>query len=215
MQAMVVVLAGICSASAKEHGDRLRGAASDRLKKLDGEAFIVNDADAGDETKGLLNPKSSSTSQGLGASADCALYQFTDLADLKEAVDLYISENCHEHGGNSTCAAGQKYGWPINAWCVSGVTDMSALFSFKEDFNEDISSWDTSSVTRMAKMFKVAKQFDSDISGWNVSQVRTFGGMFNNATAFARDISGWNFHPRASMNRMFYGADLFNQNLCK
>ena len=51
-------------------------------------------------------------------------------------------------------AAELKHG-AIADWDVSGITDMSRLFSDLGNFNADISSWDTSSVTDMSRMFEV------------------------------------------------------------
>ena len=50
------------------------------------------------------------------------------------------------------------YGWPIGAWCVGDVTDMTSVFSGDrnanlQSFNEDISEWDVSKVTTMNNMF--------------------------------------------------------------
>jgi len=62
-------------------------------------------------------------------------------------VDAYIADN----SASSTTAI--TYGWPINSWCVSKITDMSNLFDSKDTFNEDISDWDVSKVTNMRGMF--------------------------------------------------------------
>ena len=50
--------------------------------------------------------------------------------------------------------AEKKYG-PIAGWDVSGVTDMSQLFTEFKNFNADISNWNTSGVTDMSWMFFV------------------------------------------------------------
>ena len=64
----------------------------------------------------------------------------------------------------SGCVIGQKYGWPMNTWCVSKITDMYMsditdmwlVFNGASTFNEDLSSWNTSSVTDMGLMFSGA-----------------------------------------------------------
>ena len=74
---------------------------------------------------------------------------------LYNAVRDYVSQDC---ANNNNCAVAQRYGWPMNSWCVGSVTDMSDLFSFMSTFNEDISvsGWDTSSVENMMQsMFDV------------------------------------------------------------
>ena len=41
----------------------------------------------------------------------------------------------------------------IDLWDVSLITDMSALFEGKANFNTDIYTWDVSNVTNMQSMF--------------------------------------------------------------
>ena len=70
---------------------------------------------------------------------------FTTKDELKTAAVEYNAD---------VTAAELKYG-AIADWDVSGITDMSSLFSGFSNFNADISSWDTSSVTDMSYMFHV------------------------------------------------------------
>ena len=58
-----------------------------------------------------------------------------------------------EYNSNADAAIA-KYG-PIACWDVSGVTDMSHLFSNLRNFNADISGWDTSGVMDTNHMFYV------------------------------------------------------------
>ena len=69
---------------------------------------------------------------------------FTDPFALRAAARAL------EHGSPY---ATSKYG-PIDCWDVSGITNMSGLFSGLEGFNGNISSWDTSAVTDMSRMFE-------------------------------------------------------------
>ena len=63
-------------------------------------------------------------------------YTFKSKKELKEAINLWF-ENQEE------CI--KKYGH-ISYWDVSNITDMSWLFSYRTDFNEDISRWNVSNV---------------------------------------------------------------------
>ena len=70
---------------------------------------------------------------------------FTSKDSLKKAVKAF---------NKKPAEAEKKYG-PIAGWDVSGITDMSYLFSYLSDFNADISNWNTSGVTDMSWMFFV------------------------------------------------------------
>ena len=101
-------------------------------------------------------------------------------------------------------------GVSISDWDVSGVTDMSYLFSNymggvftnARGFNTDISRWDVSSVTNMYRMFDYAQSFNGDLSNWDVSSVTNMGYMFYYASSFDGDLSSWN---TANANNNAYG----------
>ena len=71
------------------------------------------------------------------------------------------------------------------------ITDASGMFSYHEDFNQNLSWWDTSSVTNMSNTFRGAKVFDQDISSWDTSSVTNMDRMFNDSKVFNQDISTW------------------------
>ena len=119
----------------------------------------------------------------LAAAAEC----FADRAELKTAVDQYVSQNC---ANNSNCNVGQIYGWPMNSWCVGSVTNMYQLFLGMDTFNEDISAWDVSNVVNMMSMFRFASSFNGDLSSWITSSLQGMNSMFDGATAFESDLSG-------------------------
>ena len=97
--------------------------------------------------------------------------------------------------------------------CTTGVTDMSRMFIFNDDFNGDISGWDTSSVTTMKYMFNFAYAFNGDISGWDTSSVTDMTGMFASAKSFNQDIGRWNTAQVTDMSYMFKDASAFNQDI--
>jgi surface protein len=98
------------------------------------------------------------------------------------------------------------YGYPMDRWDVSQVTDMSSLFSTRYSFNEYIGSWDVSNVTNMNRMFCYANEFNQDIRSWNVSNVTDMSEMFRDTTAFNQAIGSWDVSSVKDMSFMFYGA---------
>ena len=96
---------------------------------------------------------------------------------------------------------------------LSGVTNMSHMFSGAEAFNGTIGSWNTSSVTDMSYMFYDAWAFDSPIGSWNTSSVTDMSNMFHWALSFNRTLDSWNTSSVTDMSYMFYEAYTFNQPL--
>ncbi len=98
----------------------------------------------------------------------------------------------------------------LSSWNTSSVTDMSSMFYSADSFNGDISGWDTSSVTDMSSMFYGASAFNGDLSPWDTSSVTDMSRMFNNAFVFNGDVSTWDTSSVTDMSRMFEGAFRFN-----
>ena len=92
----------------------------------------------------------------------------TSKDELKTAAQAYNTDHN---------AAIETYG-PIAGWDVSGITDMSEVFSNLQNFNADISSWDTSKVTNMQNMFYGASAFNQPLS-FDTSSVTTMVNMFS------------------------------------
>ena len=101
----------------------------------------------------------------------------------------------------------------IGNWVLSGATNLNMMFAENTAFNGAIGNWDVSGVTDMGSMFLGATSFNQDIGGWDVSNVNNMEGMFNNATAFNQDIGNWDVSLVSSMNGMFWNATAFDQNL--
>jgi len=96
---------------------------------------------------------------------------------------------------------------------VSGVTNMSNMFSGAHLFNANLAAWDVSNVTTMAGMFGNAMQFNADLSGWNVSNVTSMNSMFSGASAFNADLGNWNVANVTNMSAMFNSANSFDADL--
>ena len=92
------------------------------------------------------------------------------------------------------------------------VTDMSRMFFYTNEFNQDIGGWDTSNVTNMAEIFRESV-FNRDIGGWNTSNVTNMRFMFAGTSAFNRDIGAWDTSNVTTMQLMFEWASAFNQDI--
>ena len=101
----------------------------------------------------------------------------------------------------------------LSGWDVSGVTDMAGMFQFASDFNGNVSGWDVSGVTDMAGMFQFASDFNGNVSGWDVSGVTDMRDMFSGAAAFNGNVSGWDVSGVTDMANMFGSASDFNSDL--
>lgn len=101
----------------------------------------------------------------------------------------------------------RTYGWPINRWDVSMMTDLSTVFAHLSNFNEDIKDWDTSNAKKMVGMFYKASSFNRDISSWNMEKVENMTLMFTKASAFNQDISCWNTKNVKETFHTFTGAN--------
>ena len=122
---------------------------------------------------------------------------------IREAVRLWRHDQAQ---------ATEKYNH-INKWNTSQVTDMSKLFYYYKEFNDNISEWDMSNVTNMSGMFFKASSFNRNVSEWDVSNVTDMCGMFHAASSFNQDISEWDVSNVTNMSYMFYGASSFNQDV--
>ena len=168
-------------------------------------------------TLGDCSPTNQPTSQPTNEAERKLCFETNDR--LKSAVDEYIGQDCYQSCYYNTfdcsnyndCNVARQYGWPINSWCVSEVTDMSDLFSVTDtSFNGDISNWDTSNVLNMDRMFSGATSFNGDISNWDTSSVLSMAYMFKSAASFNGDISNWDVSSVSSTRAMFFKATAFN-----
>jgi len=128
-------------------------------------------------------------------------YPMKDSEELREAVKLWLGDKSK---------AITKYGH-ISLWDTSKVTDMSFMFWWDSNFNDDIGGWDTSNVTNMCTMFRGATNFNQDIGGWDTSKVTDMMFMFRDATKFNSDIGEWDTSKVTYMRFMFSDATKFNK----
>ena len=133
---------------------------------------------------------------------------FESTEELREAVKQYINKD-HFDVDLAT-----QYGWPINKWNVSLVTDFSEVFA-NSKINEDLSDWDVSGATSMAMMFWHADHLeDGGLWKWDVRNVQTMERMFLGASKFNGDLNDWDTRSLTNTMGMFWKASKFNQDLC-
>ena len=99
----------------------------------------------------------------------------------------------------------------INNWNVANVLNMTNMFA-NTSFNQPLSGWNVSKVTNMIGMF-IGTPFNQPINNWNVSGVTSMSNMFLNNSSFNQPLSGWNVSGVYQMNGMFNNATNFNQDL--
>ena len=127
------------------------------------------------------------------------------VTDFKAGGDTAVSEYENQK-------IEQTYG-EIEKWNTSQVDDMSNMFYFAWDFNENISNWNTSNVTNMSNMFYNTRVFNQDIGNWNTSKVTNMEYMFMQNWVFNQDIGGWDTGSVSNMSNMFNNARVFNQDI--
>jgi len=76
--------------------------------------------------------------------ANLSFQSFNDGDELRAAVDSVIEAGIWKAWSEPA----YTYGYPMNTWDVSKVTDFSWVFAHV-NFNDDISDWDVSSATDM------------------------------------------------------------------
>ena len=104
----------------------------------------------------------------------------------------------------------------INNWDVSTITVMSNMFNNATSFNQPLNNWDVSNVEQMVSMFAGATNFDGSLAGWVLTELQSAFQMFINTDAFNQNIDDWDFTANTgsiNMERMFFEADAFNQPL--
>lgn len=99
--------------------------------------------------------------------------------------------------------------WGNNAWdyfarAFKGCSNLTILA---------IDAPNLSNVNNMSEMFFYASNFNDNINHWNVSNIIITDNMLNNAISFNQPINSWNVSNVVSMNGMFAGATSFNQPL--
>jgi surface protein len=110
---------------------------------------------------------------------------------------------CTNFNGTIAGSAGLN---PLSAY------NMSYMFSYCPNFNQDISGWNTSNVEYMSSMFEGATSFNQPIGNWNTVKVRALEKTFKGATSFNQPLN-WNLPKITSTSSMFEGATAFNSSI--
>lgn len=111
------------------------------------------------EVKESSPPVSSLPTEGEDEGVGGKCFETRD--ELLVAVDDYLGDN--------RANVMQVYG-PIANWCVGQLTDFTAIFRDRKDFNEKLDGWDLSQATTLREMFSGCTSFSQDLD-WDVSNV--------------------------------------------
>merc|ERR1712125_117460 len=95
---------------------------------------------------------------------------FENRTELLLAVDMYLGD-----GKEAQEEIKKTYGNPMDAWCVSKVTDFTSVFDASRNpvvatsgFTESLNSWDMSNAVTLKHMFTRATKFNGNIGNWDV-----------------------------------------------
>ena len=103
---------------------------------------------------------------------------------------------------------------PLNMVDTSEVRNFRGLFRHAGAFGSTaatiISAWNTASATDMSEMFAYNRNFNQNLSAWNVSNVKSFHRMFAFAKSFNQDLNSWVLSADANVDEMFRGVANFN-----
>lgn len=135
------------------------------------------------------------------------------LPGTKGKVEGYVNQETYTAVDNQTLRNMGINGEDMTKVVTTFVTTMSQVFSYANDFNQDISSWDTSNVEYMSSMFLDAHSFNQDIGNWDTAKVINMNNMFSGASSFNQDIGNWDVSNVTRMRGMFSGASNFNQDI--
>ncbi len=102
-----------------------------------------------------------------------------------------------------------------NYWDLSGVTDISGMFSGARVFNSNLSTWQINNVTTMDSLFQDAAAFNNagEPMIWPEGvevQVTSMAYMFKGATSFNQSARSWKVDKVTNTASMFEGAISFN-----
>ena len=131
--------------------------------------------------------------------------QFLSNKDLRDAVRKYC-----KYEAESMEEIACLYGFPINKWDVSQMTDFGHAFYNMTEFNEDISSWDISRAESLEGMFCCAHAFNQSLKKWDTSNVTSMWCLFYGASSFDQKLDQWDTSSVTDLNCMFWGAVSFS-----
>lgn len=103
----------------------------------------------------------------------------------------------------------------LDAWDVSGVTNMKNIFKGSVNFNQNLSAWVTTSVETLEGAFSGCVKYNQPMGTWKTTTCRDMNSMFYGCTLFSQDISTWDTIRVADFSQMFMNATAFNGNVSK
>ncbi len=91
---------------------------------------------------------------------------------------------------------------------LSGVTDLTEMFSGCHAMNADLSHWDVSTITNMQGTLSSARAFNQDLSDWDVSNVTNMFQTFAGATSFNQSLAAWDITNVEQMSQFLTNTSM-------
>lgn len=101
----------------------------------------------------------------------------------------------------------------IEDWDISGVDDLTLLFSGRLGLTGDLADWDVGHVIYFSEMFYGSPVFNTPLNNWTMSSAEDIAYMLAGCEAFNQPLNGWDTSSIKDMGGLFSGAISFNQPL--
>jgi surface protein len=138
--------------------------------------------------------------------------------ELRSGVNVFYAFRLTPlNGGQASGVAGRNFEMRLSN-SASDSYDLTNMFAYCGDFNQDISTdatnnyWDMSRVTNMGNMFRFCTKFNQNLNNWDTSACLNFSSMFDGATIFNQPLSNWDVSSATTLQNMFKSS-AFDQDI--
>ena len=181
------------------------------LQNADVVTFAFNATDSeGNDITWDINPELSIVVTGADGSESVVFPENTGDTGTGNEDSGTDGDNTGDTGGETGT------GDPVDITLPADSTNLFADNTHKDNGdhvdNYDLVNAVTDSATNLSGMFDFADEFNQDISGWNTSNVTDFSNLFYGAGSFNQNLGGWDFSSATNVNGIATNSGLDQSN---